>query len=105
MTTSMFLRLCSRAPRTMISFKGKAGPTRGGARRARAIFYASSGRRTRVLKGPVVRSWPLDQTPRTVERNRVMTTVLLAVGDNALRDACNAALQADGHATLVLDRP
>src|SRR5215213_11847232 len=34
-----------------------------------------------------------------------MTTVLLALGDSALRDACNAALHADGHATLVLDRP
>jgi DNA-binding response OmpR family regulator len=34
-----------------------------------------------------------------------MTTVLLALGDSALRDACNAELHAAGHATLVLDRP
>jgi hypothetical protein len=34
-----------------------------------------------------------------------MTTVLLALGDNALRDACNAALHGEGHTTLVLDRP
>jgi hypothetical protein len=34
-----------------------------------------------------------------------MTTVLLALGDNDLRDACDAQLHAAGHATLVLDRP
>src|SRR5688572_33372748 len=34
-----------------------------------------------------------------------MTTVLLALGDTALRDACNAALHSEGHTTLLLDRP
>src|SRR3954468_5325465 len=34
-----------------------------------------------------------------------MTTVLLALGDEALRDACKAALHAEGHTSLVLDRP
>ncbi len=34
-----------------------------------------------------------------------MTTVLLAMGDNTLRNACKNELHAAGHATLVLDRP
>src|SRR5438552_621461 len=34
-----------------------------------------------------------------------MTTVLLALGDNTLRNACKAELHAGGHAALVLDRP
>jgi DNA-binding response OmpR family regulator len=34
-----------------------------------------------------------------------MTTCLLALGDATLRDACKAALHAEGHAALVLDRP
>ena len=34
-----------------------------------------------------------------------MTTVLLALGDRVLRDACSAALHGEGHTTLVLDRP
>lgn len=34
-----------------------------------------------------------------------MTTVLLAVGDNTLRKACESELGACGHTTLVLDRP
>src|SRR6476646_5576720 len=34
-----------------------------------------------------------------------MTTVLLALGDNTLRNACKTELLAAGHAALVLDRP
>ena len=34
-----------------------------------------------------------------------MTTILLALGDSDLRDACNAALHGEGHTTLLLDRP
>lgn len=34
-----------------------------------------------------------------------MTTVLLAIGDNTLRNACKTELHAGGHAALVLDRP
>jgi DNA-binding response OmpR family regulator len=34
-----------------------------------------------------------------------MATILLAIGDQALKDACRAQLEAAGHAPLLLDRP
>jgi hypothetical protein len=34
-----------------------------------------------------------------------MATILLAIGDSALRDACRAELEAADHAVLLVDRP
>ena len=72
--TSMFLRLCSRAPRTMMASRGKCSTRVPGSRQSRR------------QSGTIVSSRP------NTNKGASVATVILALGDAALRRLCESEL-------------